>query len=126
MLYTVLTLHDNGIQTDMLGQPLEVGDIILCKGYSSCDKDSFATIERVNKKTVGYRLQITRLQRGPYVPRPENHTGSWNYYPNHKLVTESLYRTRPGYDTVKVSQEFLDTAKARCKDITDKYPEVFL
>ena len=44
---TLFKLADEGLQLDMLGQPLAVGDTVLVKGYSSNILNQFATIKSV-------------------------------------------------------------------------------
>ena len=119
-------LYDNGIQTDMLGQPLEIGDVVLAKGFHSNDKDTFGVVERVNRKTVGLRLYCRYWKYGEYHPRPDGHQGYWNPYPDACWIEEAKYLKRPGVQTLKVSQEFMDTAKARFEAVVAQHPEAIL
>lgn len=122
----VAKLHSHGIQTDMLGQSLQVGDIVLCNGYNSCTKDTFATIQKVNKKTVAVMLTIKRYNYGKYYKRPVRHVGSWVYYPDMKYESENKLFKRPGHTMLKLSEEYMKTAEANRDSLTNLHPELFL
>ena len=126
MLDQVYTLHSNGIQTDMLGQPIQVGDVVLAKSDGSSDKNTFGVVERVNRKTVGVRLRCRYYTHDKYHSRPDGHQGYWNYYPNGRWVDEELYIKRSGHATLEVSQEFMDTAQSRLETVVNQHPEIFI
>lgn len=119
-------LHTNGIQTDMLGQPLYVGDTVLCKGYGSSDKNTFATVVKVNKKTISVMLEKTSITYGRYYPRPAGHSGPWNYYPDYARTVETVPYKRAGFDTLKIPKDFMQIAEARLEEVVNQHPEIML
>jgi hypothetical protein len=119
-------LNNSGIPVDMLGQPIYKGDIILCKSYGSCSQDTFAKVLKVNKKSVQIVQRIRCTHYGKYHPKPANHFGHWDFYPDFKVTYEEKPVLKKAWDTLKVSQEFLDTAEARFKAVVDKHPEILI
>ena len=123
---TLSKFHAAGIQTDCFGRPIKVGDTILCKGYGSMDKDCFAKVLKVNRKSIGINLTVSRYIHGTFQERPANHTGYWNYYPNRKRVTETKYMTRVGMDVMIVPEDFQQTCISEGQAFIDQYPELLI
>jgi len=128
MLHNNITykLHDANIQADMTGQSIHVGNIVLLKGYKSMDKDTFAVVKKVNRKTIAIEQSITSYEYGNYVERPDNQQGSWNYYPNSKSVKVKKLLKRPSYSVLKLSPAFVEEIKTNSAAAQEAHPEVFI
>ena len=119
------TLCNHGIQVDMLGQPLHVGDLILLKGYGEYDKRTFATITKVNRKTVAITAIRRYYNRGKYHPNPFG-VANWNYYPDAHWVEKSYNLKRAGHDVLKLPPTFRDEAQLAAQQVIDAHPEIFI
>lgn len=84
---TLLKLANEGLQFDMLGQPLAKGDTVLVKGYGSSMPNQFATIKRVSKKSISVDVEFGQWDWGQYSSCPNNHVGHWNYWPDRKYIS---------------------------------------
>ena len=111
---------------DMFGRELKTGDTVLCKGYGSVDKDTIATIEKVNKTTINVSLKRRKYVRGDYVPRPANHNGYWNHYPNGDVITETKPMKRKPIDVMLISPELKTEIESREDYLFQTYPEYFI
>lgn len=118
--------HEANLCIDMFGRELKTGDTVLCKGYGSLDKDTIATIEKVNKTTINISLKRRKYVRGDYAPRPDNHTGYWNYYPNNVVITETKPMKRRPVDVMLISPEFKAEIESRENYLFQTYPEYFI
>lgn len=118
--------HEANLCIDMFGRELKVGDTILCKGYGSLDKDTIATIEKINKTTINVSLKRRKYVRGDFVPRPDNHAGYWNHYPNGDVITETIPMKRRPIDVMLISPEFKTEIESREDYLFQTYPEYFI
>ena len=118
-------LHNANIQADMTGQPIYVGDIVLLKGYGSMDKDTFAVVKKVNRKTIVIEHFITRYEY-EFAERPKGHQGYWNYHPNSKSINIKKLLKRPGYSVLKLSPAFVEEIKLNATAAQEAHPEVFI
>ena len=118
--------HEANLCIDMFGRELKVGDTVLCKGYGSLDKDTIASIGKINKTTINVNLKRRKYVRGDYVPRPDNHAGYWNYYPNADVITETKPMKRRPIDVMLISPEFKTEIESREDYLFQTYPEYFI
>ena len=118
--------HEAKLCIDMFGRELKTGDTVLCKGYGSLDKDTIATIEKVNKTTININLKRRKYVRGDYVPRPDNHNGYWNHYPNGDVITETKPMKRRPIDVMLISPELKIEIESREDYLFQTYPEYFI
>lgn len=118
--------HEANLCIDMFGRELKTGDTILCKGYGSVDKDTIATIEKVNKTTINVNLKRRKYVRGDYVSRPANHSGYWDFYPNSSIVTEYRLMKRRPIDVMLISPELKTEIESREDYLFQTYPEYFI
>lgn len=127
---TLIKFQDAGLQLDMAGQELKVGDYILCKGYASTQLNQIAQIIRVNKKSISIKVNKRYTKWGDYEPRPSNWNnatqGCWNSYPHRKYIDKWESITRRSYECLKVSPDFVAQSEARIEELTDQYPELFI
>jgi len=119
-------LHNANIQADMTGQPIYVGDIVLLKGYGSMDKNTFAVVKKVNKKSIVVEITYQQYNYGDYVKEPSNYQGHWNCYPNAATVTKHKLIKRPGLETLKLSPAFIKEIKANAAATINAYPEALI
>jgi len=124
--HNYIKFHNAGIQADMAGQRLSVGDVVLFKGYCSGDKNAFAKIIKVNKKTVVLEHSYQAYHYGSFVPKPRDHKGSWNYYPNAQGRIVKTKVKRPGYATLKLSPSCVEEIKANAAATIDAHPEILI
>ena len=94
---------------DMFGRELKTGDTVLCKGYGSLDKDTIATIEKVNKTTIS--AQVT--------------TRDWDYSVGKIVTKRRLIRYRP-VDVMLISPELKTEIESRENYLFQTYPEYFI
>ena len=118
--------HEANLCIDMFGRELKTGDAVLCKGYGSLDKDTIATIEKINKTTINVNLKRRKYVRGDYVPRPDNHVGYWNHYPNGDVITEYKPMKRRPIDVMLISPELKTEIESREDYLFQTYPEYFI
>ena len=123
---TLSKLADEGLQLDMLGQPLAVGDTVLVKGYSSNIPNQFATIKSVNKKSISVDVEFRKWDLGQYSDRPNNHVGPWNYWPDRKYISGTKNMRRLGLECLKINPEQQAYAEAREQELINEYPEFFI
>lgn len=107
---TLLKLANEGLQFDMLGQPLAKGDTVLVKGYGSSMPNQFATIKRVSKKSISVDVEF----------------GHWNYWPDRKYISGIKNMRRLGLECLKINPEQQAYAEAREQELFNEYPEVFI
>lgn len=124
----IYTINENipNIKLDMIGQSLQVGDTILCKGYASAMIDTQAEIVSINRKTISVLLLVQHWELGNYVPQPENHVGLWNSFPDQKSTTTYKRRTKRPDEVIKVSPELLQAGRDNVQQIKDDHPELFI
>ena len=123
---TLQKLVEVGIQLDMIGQPLKVGDTILTKSYGSPTLNCFATIKKINKKSILVDVNFERWDYGKPVSRPPSHTGYWDYYPNRQYITGTKPMKRVAMDCLKISPEQQAYSNQREQELFDLYPELFI
>lgn len=121
-----IRFHEAGIQIDMLGQKLKVGDTVLTKNYGSPALDKIATIKKVNKKTIVVDLEVRRTDWGTYTHIPKGHKGLWNYYPDRKTTITIKPMKRTGFDCIKITPEQLAIAKEASESLINDHPEIFI
>lgn len=114
------------VKVDMIGQKLEVGDTVLCKGFCSPMIDTKAEIISINRKTVSVNLHVVTWSMGKFNPPPANHSGPWNYYPDSKRIDEYQRRTKQPSELLKVPKELLESADSQLQQIVDDHPELFI
>ena len=117
-------LLNAGIAIDMFGQKLQVGDIVLCKGYGSSDKDQIATIKKINRKSVVVGIQCHRADYGKYSPRPNNHKGHWNFYPDYKITTSTEDMRRLPLDMLRIPDSLYASITTAEEQLMNEYPEL--
>ena len=123
---TLHKLANEGLQLDMLGQPLAKGDTVLVKGYGSAIPNQFATIKRISKKSISVDLEFGRWDYGQYSPRPDNHVGPWNSWPDRKYISGTKNMRRLGLECLKINPEQQAYAEAREQELFNEYPELFI
>lgn len=119
-------LSEAGVQVDMLGQPIKVGDMVLTKGYYSSMLNHFGVVKRVNKKSISVDVTYSNWEHGTYNPRPNGHVGYWNTYPDAKYVEGTKAMKRISYECLLVSPEQQALAEARERELIGQYPELFI
>ncbi len=117
------TAHEHGHQLDLLGRPIKVGDRVLTKGYGSPAMNNFATVKAVNRKSISIDVEYAHWDHGEFSPRPANHTGYWNSYPNRKLTTTVKPMKRVGYHSVLVVNELEPISTSLAQTFADEHPE---
>lgn len=119
-------LAELNLPLDRFGQPLKVGDTVLTKAYGSAVLDYLATIKRINAKSVSVTVEQRRWDHGEIAPRPDGHTGVWNYYPNRTIVTELVPMRRSFLVTILIPPTFKDILNQAAANCINTYPEVFI
>lgn len=124
---TIRTIHDQeNIAIDMFGRKLKVGDTVLCKGYYSLDKNTFATIKKINKRTIVVDIERYCTDLGEFKPKPANYAGYWNCYPDRKRVRVEEPMKRYCYETMLISPELKQEILDNEQYLLDTYPEHFI
>ena len=95
---------------DMFGRELKVGDAVLCKGYSSMDKDTVATVEKVGKTTISIKLERSY----------------WNYSIGKFVIKEYRLMKRKPIDVMLISPELKTEIESREEYLIETYPEYFI
>lgn len=95
---------------DMFGRELKVGDTVLCKGYSSMDKDTVATVEKVGKTTISIKLERSY----------------WNYSIGKFVIKEYRLMQRKPIDVMLISPELKTEIESREEYLIETYPEYFI
>jgi hypothetical protein len=122
---TLHKLQKAGIQVDMLGRKIKVGDTVLCKGYRSQDKDTFAVVKRVNPKSVVIDLDKGYYDWGQYVHNPTkdpNHI----YYPDRKYISTTEETRRRGLEMLIIPHDLHEQAMKEGEQTINDHPEIFI
>jgi hypothetical protein len=119
-------LHLQGIQTDMSGTLIKVGDTVLCKGYYSLDKDTLGTVLKINKKSIIVSIKTKVLKYGEYHPKPLGYVGYWDCYPDKHPVERIQKLKRCGMDVLIVPPNLKQTLETAEERIAVSYPEIFI
>lgn len=119
-------LYDAGVIADCFGQKLSVGDYVLCKSYGSPVHDQVSQITKVNRKTIQLTVQKRKYTYGNYVPKPRNHYGKWNYYPNFSVSCTEEKMNRNPFSVIKISPELKAQLDATTTALINSYPELFI
>ena len=123
--HTLYKLHKAGIQVDMLGRKIKVGDTVLCKGYCSQDKDTFAVVKRVNPKSVVIDLDKGYYSHGRYVPNTTNDPNH-TYYPDRKYISTVEETRRLGREMLIVPHDLHEQAMKEGEQTINDHPEIFI
>ena len=118
-----------GIQVDMLGQPLKVGDTVLTNGYCDIGLNYVTTIKKVNKKSVVIDIHKRYTIWGRYKPYPSTRIPNgaiWNCYPDKRTIDEVLPMRRCGTKMLKIPQNFAITSKQAFTDLQQNHPELLI
>jgi hypothetical protein len=107
-------LHNAGIQVDILGNPVKVGDKVLVKGYGSVKMDIVRTVERVNKRSISWK----ELDIEMYGWDSENR----KY--NKKLVAKNIRRIAC-LDCIVINSQ-LPVSEKEKDNFVKEHPEIFL
>lgn len=105
-------MHSKGLQVDLFGQILEVGDTVLTKGYYDVALTEIATITKINKKSIKVNLPHKKCVRNI-------HTGTYDY-----VEVQTIKRT--GADCVKLTPQQVKLLKEAPDLLKNIHPEYFL
>ena len=117
-----------GIQVDMLGQPLKVGDTVLTNGYCNTGLNYITTIKKINKKSVVVNIHKRYTSWGRHMPKPTHiPTGTvWNYYPDRKTIDEVSSIRRRGTMMIKIPPNLVATAQQEFTTLKQNHPELLI
>lgn len=121
-------LKANDITVDMLGQPLEVGSIILVKGYGSNDHDMVGKVKRINKVNLVVDIEKRYTTWGDYDTKGSRHLPfgqPGSVYPNYKIRTELVEMSRKPYDVIRFEAQ-KENADREFDQLMHKHPEAFV
>jgi dTDP-4-amino-4,6-dideoxygalactose transaminase len=105
------TAHANNYQLDLLGRPIKVGDRVLTKNFGSAALNHFATVLKVNAKSILVNVEHHTWQMDP-------NTTSWQ----RKISTKPMKRV--GYTDCLVVNELESISTALADDFCNLHPEL--
>lgn len=104
------TAHANNFQLDLLGRPIKVGDRVLTKNYGSGSLNHFATVLKVNAKSI-----LVNVEYRTYI---RDDTGYWQT----RITAKPMKRV--GYTDCLVVNELEPISTALADDFRNLHPEL--
>ncbi len=105
------TAHSNNFQLDLLGRPIKVGDRVLTKNYGQAALNHFATVLKVNSKSILVNVEARTYHRDPA-------TNHWQT----RISTKPMKRV--GYTDCLVVNELEPISTALADDFRNLHPEL--
>ena len=103
------TAHSNNYQLDLLGRPIKVGDRVLTKNYGSAALNHFATVLKVNAKSILVNVEMHTWVRV---------SDEWKS----QITTKAMKRV--GYTNCLVVNELEPISTTLADDFRNLHPEL--
>jgi len=105
---------------DILGRPVSVGQKIMVKGYYSMSLDKFATVTKINPKSITVEFYTKVWEVKPEYGW-DNRTNKYSLLKPGKSKLELISMTRQPEECLLVPDDFADQAKETSKAYLDDF-----